>query len=129
MNKLFPILLIVLSSKLYANSPTDFLYKNVLNVECKEGSPLQDDLMYCLSRYYLESDAELNKTYNNKINSLSHTKIKKLRESQRSWLKNKNIDCSDAYEAEKDGREAPINYLFCHAEANDKRVLFLEHYK
>ena len=129
MNKYIISFSILISANVSALNPDDFVYKNALSVECKEGSPMQEDLMYCVSSYYLTSDHTLNTTYKTKMNNLSPLKKVALKNSQRKWLNTRNKDCDAAYEEEIGGREAPINYLFCYAEQNEKRTLFLKNYR
>lgn len=128
MNKYILSFSALISVNVLAITPDDFVYKNALSVECKEGSPMQEDLMYCVSRYYLTSDLALNTIYKTKINNLASSKKIVLTNSQRKWLNRRNKDCDEIYKEEIGGREAPINYLFCYAEQNEKRTLFLKNY-
>ena len=109
--------------------PEDFLYKDALKIECKEGSPMQEDLMYCVSKDYLESDRTLNINYKEKIKSLNTVKKQQLLISQRIWLKNRKGKCTSEYEEEKGGREAPIYLIDCYAQENYKQINFLKNYK
>ena len=74
MNKYIISFSIIISANVLAVNPDDFVYKNALTVECKEGSLMQEDLMYCVSRYYLTSDHALNTTYKTQMNNLSSLK-------------------------------------------------------
>lgn len=60
-----------------------FCIEILLKIECKEGSPMQEDLMYCVSKDYLESDRTLNINYKEKIKSLNTVKKQQLLISQR----------------------------------------------
>ena len=62
MNKYIISFSILISANVLALNPNDFVYKDALSIECKEGSPMQEDLMYCVSKYYLTSDKALNTT-------------------------------------------------------------------
>lgn len=129
MNKYIISFSILISANVLALNPNDFVYKDALSIECKEGSPMQEDLMYCVSKYYLTSDKALNTTYKNRMNKLSSSKKIALKNSQRKWLNIRNKNCDEAYKQEMEGREAPINYLFCYAEQNEKRTIFLKNYR
>lgn len=127
-NKLLSLILLI---SLSANAvvPEDFLYKDALKVKCKEGSPMQEDLMYCVSRDYLESDKLLNIIYKDKIKSMNMIKKKELLISQRAWLKNRKNKCTSEYKEAEEGREAPIYLIDCYAQENHKRIKFLGNYK
>lgn len=129
MNKYIFSFSALISINVLAMTPDDFLYKDALSVECKVGSPMQEDLMYCVSRLYLESDHSLNITYKNSMKTLNSSKKSELKNNQKKWLSKRNKECDEAYKEEMEGREAPINYLFCYAEKNEKRTTFLKNYR
>ncbi|MFC6167528.1 lysozyme inhibitor LprI family protein [Acinetobacter terrestris] len=128
-NKFLFFLILLVSLNTYAVIPEDFLYKDALKVKCKKGSPMQDDLMYCVSRDYLESDKLLNVEYKDKLKSMNMIKKKKILISQRAWLKNRKNKCTSEYKEAEEGREAPIYLIDCYAQENHKRIKFLENYK
>ncbi|WP_411684556.1 lysozyme inhibitor LprI family protein [Acinetobacter indicus] len=128
-SKLFILNLLFISLNSYAVTPEDFLYPDALEVECKDGSPMQEDLMYCVSRSYLDSDKKLNIEYKKRMKLLKGTEKEKLLESQRLWLKNRKYKCICEYSAAEGGREAPIYLIDCYARENYKRVKFLENYQ
>lgn len=128
-NKFSFCFILLVSLNAYAVIPEDFLYKDALKVKCEEGSPMQDDLMYCISRDYLESDEFLNIIYKDKIKLINRIKKKELLISQRTWLKNRKNKCTAEYKEAEGGREAPIYLIDCYAQENHKRIKFLENYK
>ncbi|MDM1263809.1 MULTISPECIES: lysozyme inhibitor LprI family protein [Acinetobacter] len=128
-SKLFILTLLFISLNSYAVTPEDFLYPDALEVECKDGSPMQEDLIYCVSKSYLDSDKKLNIEYKKRMKLLKGTKKEKLLESQRLWLKNRKYKCTCEYSAAEGGREAPIYLIDCYARENYKRVKFLENYQ
>ena len=128
-NKFLFCLILLISLNSHAVIPEDFLYKDALKFKCKEGSPMQEDLMYCVSRDYLESDRFLNIKYKDKIKLMNKVKKKELLVSQRVWLKNRKNKCTAEYKEAEGGREAPIYLIDCYAQENHKRIKFLENYK
>lgn len=128
-NKFSFCFILSVSLNAHAVIPEDFLYKDALKVKCEEGSPMQDDLMYCISRDYLESDESLNIIYKDKIKLINRIKKKELLISQRAWLKNRKNKCTAEYKEAEGGREAPIYLIDCYAQENHKRIKFLENYK
>ncbi|MFD1438835.1 DUF1311 domain-containing protein [Acinetobacter sp. ANC 4282] len=128
-NKFLFCLILLISLNAHAVIPEDFLYKDALKVKCKEGSPMQEDLMYCVSKDYLESDKFLNIKYKDKIKLMNKVKKKELLVSQRVWLKNRKNKCTAEYKEAEGGREAPIYLIDCYAQENHKRIKFLENYK
>ncbi|MCT8089369.1 DUF1311 domain-containing protein [Acinetobacter sp. ANC 4216] len=128
-NKFLFCLILLVSLNAYAVIPEDFLYKDALKVKCKEGSPMQEDLMYCVSRDYLESDKILNINYKEKIKLMNKVKKKELLISQRVWLENRKNKCTAEYKEAEGGREAPIYLIDCYAQENHKRMKFLKNYK
>jgi uncharacterized protein YecT (DUF1311 family) len=128
-SKLFILNILFISLNSYAVSPEDFLYQDALKIQCKEGSPMQEDLMYCVSRSYLESDKKLNIEYRKRMKILKGIKKEKLLASQRLWLKNRKNKCNSEYAAAEEGREAPIYLIDCYAQENYQRVRFIKNYK
>ena len=128
-NKFSFCFILLVSLNAHAVIPEDFLYKDALKVKCKEGSPMQEDLMYCISRDYLESDEFLNIIYKDKIKLINRVKKKELLISQKAWLKNRKNKCTAEYKEAEGGREAPIYLIDCYAQENHKRIKFLENYK
>nr|WP_302052325.1 MULTISPECIES: lysozyme inhibitor LprI family protein [unclassified Acinetobacter] len=90
---------------------------------------MQEDLMYCVSRSYLESDKKLNIEYKKRMKILKGIKKERLLVSQRLWLKNRKNKCASEYTAAEGGREAPIYLIDCYAQENYKRVKFIKNYK
>lgn len=125
-NKIIIILLgFIFTHISFAVIPKDFLYSDALNVPCKVGSPIQEDLMYCVSRDYIESDEKLNTNYQNSLKKLNPIKKRKLKLEQKKWYKLKNRKCNNVYKNMNGGREAPIEFLSCHSEENTKRIQIL----
>ena len=115
------------TSNVLANiSPQDFIYSDALNITCKEGSPLQEDIMYCVSKEYLLSDKALNEIYQEKVKNLGFLNRFKLKLEQRNWSNMKKENCNDVYSDMGGGREAPIEFLSCYSEENRNRIKFLE---
>lgn len=52
-------------------------------------------------------------------------KKRKLNLEQKKWYKLKERKCNNVYENMSGGREAPIEFLSCHAEENTKRSQIL----
>lgn len=129
MYKFSTLIFLFLSISSYAVIPEDFLYKNSLNVVCKVGSPLQEDLIHCVSRAYLESDQKLNTEYKNKMRILDENRKSNLLKSQRIWLKSRKTKCDFEYKNAEGGREAEIYIIDCYAQENTKRINFLSSYK
>ena len=53
------------------------------------------DSTYCMAKLFVESDNELNNAYKNLSILLNHEQKKKLIGAQRSWIKFRNVKCSD----------------------------------
>lgn len=57
--------------------------------------PLNDfDGLYCLNKVYLEADKELNENYKKVMAKLNDEGTAALRNTQRSWIEERNAECS-----------------------------------
>lgn len=52
------------------------------------------DGLYCLNKVYLEADKELNDNYKKLMEKLDDEGKKTLRNTQRSWIEERDADCS-----------------------------------
>ncbi|MBJ9935702.1 hypothetical protein BFR77_00390 [Acinetobacter pittii] len=93
---------------------------------CIPDSTVFNDILNCYLADYKKNDKILNSLYQKKISTLSKENKKKLRDSQREWVKKKEIICV-ADESEY-GRESHFEAIECQTEMTKERISFLKKY-
>lgn len=94
------------------------------SVECS--SPIQQDLVACLSQRYDQADGQLNADYQALLAELDSNQSDQLRRTQRRWIEFRDEACELAYEDVSPGREAPIDRLVCLEEKSLLRTHLLK---
>lgn len=93
-----------------------------INSPCFSGSELQDDLLICVTKYYLNSIEDLNKNFEIAIKQKNNNIKDYIINRQKYWDKVKFKSCNDILE--EDGRERNIDYISCIAqEVKDRNNL------
>lgn len=107
MKKLFVAVLFVFPIFVLANSNCD--------------KPVNDfDGLYCLNKVYSEADKELNERYRELVPLLDTSGKSALKQSQLSWMKQRNSLCS-----RREGRAFFVN-LVCATDKTIERAQFLQ---
>jgi uncharacterized protein YecT (DUF1311 family) len=87
------------------------------------------DLRDCLARQFKAADESLNSTYKNLMAKIDDEQKRRLRESQRAWIKQKESKCAKAGEEMKGGTMEPIMIADCHLQMTEQRVSYLKSYR
>ena len=83
----------------------------------------QVELTACAQSDFKMADAELNRVYKKRINSLTKSNQKTLREEQRAWLRNRDPKCNKDANAEAYGGSMwPMLYDRCREELTKDRT-------
>ena len=85
------------------------------------------DQMECLGRKYAEADKKLNAVYKEVFAKLDTAQKKSLRESQRTWIKEKEAKCGAL--AKEEGTMAMVDAESCTVEMTVQRTQFIQSYK
>lgn len=95
-----------------------------INNPCFSGSILQDDLLICVTKYYINNVDNLNKNYEIAIKQKNNNIKDYIINSQNHWDKIKFSSCNDILG--EDGQERNIDYISCIAQEVKDRSELIE---
>ncbi len=92
--------------------------------DCKNPQT-QTDMNICSDLAYKKADEELNVTYKKALKILEGSdaaQIEKFKETQRSWIKYRDLNCDYAVSGYEGGTIAPLIYATCMTELTQERT-------
>lgn len=90
---------------------------------CNPNGVTNSEIITCANIRYAMIDSILNAQYKELKSGLNDSSLQnQLVDAQRAWVKFRDKSCSDAYESEAPGAEAPIVKLACLGELTSVRV-------
>lgn len=99
------------------------------DIDCKDAQT-QTDMNICADYAFKKSDEDLNATYKKALKMLQTSdasKLKKFKETQRAWIKFRDLNCDYAAKVYEGGTMARMAHASCMQELTEQRTKQIPH--
>ncbi len=104
------------------NYDEDWDYASEQKQKCSKGNMIE--LNFCLGNEFKKSDTELNQVYKTLSNALKNPEP--LKNTQRAWVKFRDLHCEFIVPSSSEGSEIPYSRNACLIDITEKRILDLK---